>query len=293
MQVYRTLLKHMTDEQRFATCARLTQHVLGAVVDGVMPLAGGDADGAGGGGGGGGAVITPHRGAAAAAGAPGTIEDLLVDVFAILGCPEARLAKRGGGGGGDADAEELEAAGAAAAGKAAVAVAKAKVMSALTRRNTMENVVPVLIALKHQLAAARSPLMGRLMQYLKLLFTEYKDDVADMLAADKQLAEEVAYDLRLYDAAQRDAAAAAAAALQVPATAAPAAAAAAAGGGGTPAAKTPDVKRARRPANDETPFSPPTRGSLAAAAAVSGKVRCVRAARVCCGCFCVYVRAYM
>jgi len=36
--IYKLLLQHMTDEQKLNITAKLCQDVLGAVVDGIMPL---------------------------------------------------------------------------------------------------------------------------------------------------------------------------------------------------------------------------------------------------------------
>lgn len=155
-----------------------------------------------------------------------SIDDLVAEVFTVLSCPEIRVASAARRRSADAAAEA-----AAADPVDAMAAAKGRMLSKLARKNTMENVVPVLIALKNMLQAARSPLLGALMQYLKHVFSEYRDDlkgttvvprlslavgmtvtlwllclaclVPEMLAADRQLEQEVEYDLRMYEEQQK------------------------------------------------------------------------------------------
>ena len=55
----------------------------------------------------------------------------------------------------------------------------------------MENVVPTLIELRTLFAEKRSPLTGALMATLRVLLKDYKSEISDLLACDKQLAKEV------------------------------------------------------------------------------------------------------
>ena len=199
MHIYRTMLRHMTDEQRFTASARVVHDILGGVVDGVVKLPAVSAStmasapstaamlatpGA--------LFATPGRGGADAG---GSVAELLREAFAVLSCSEIRLSARARRGATEADASGLD----VTPAQAALAAAKGKVMSKLHRKNTVENVVPVLIALKGQLQKGRSPLLGPLMRFMKTLFSDYKQDVSDMLAADPQLAQEVEYDLRRFE----------------------------------------------------------------------------------------------
>ena len=72
-------------------------------------------------------------------------------------------------------------------------------LSKLTQKHVLQNVVPIVIGLKHMLEQSRSPLMRNMMMYMKTLFHDYRHELADMLAADQRLAKEVEYDLRKYD----------------------------------------------------------------------------------------------
>ena len=47
----------------------------------------------------------------------------------------------------------------------------------MVKKNVIENMVPIIIALKHKLETARSPLLKELMIYLKDLMKDYKNEV--------------------------------------------------------------------------------------------------------------------
>lgn len=68
--------------------------------------------------------------------------------------------------------------------------------------------IPVVIALKNKLEAARSPLLRSLLMFLRELMRDYKAEVKDMLSADKKLASEVAFDLRRLEREEEEEAAA-------------------------------------------------------------------------------------
>lgn len=73
--------------------------------------------------------------------------------------------------------------------------------------NLVENVIPVVIALKKKLEAAQSPLLRWLLMFLRDLMRDYKAEAKDMLAADKKLAMEMAFDLRRLESEEKVAAA--------------------------------------------------------------------------------------
>ncbi|KAK8371961.1 hypothetical protein O3P69_011980 [Scylla paramamosain] len=72
----------------------------------------------------------------------------------------------------------------------------------VVKQNVIENIVPILIAVKHKLEEQRSPLMKHLLLYLKELMKDYKNEVREILAGDKQLAKEIEFDLRRFDKEQ-------------------------------------------------------------------------------------------
>jgi len=73
----------------------------------------------------------------------------------------------------------------------------------IQRKNVIENIVPVVIELKSKLEQMRSPLLRFLMGYLKELVSDYKDEIADILATDLQLAKEIEYDMRKFGEQQQ------------------------------------------------------------------------------------------
>jgi hypothetical protein len=100
---------------------------------------------------------------------------------------------------GDEDVEEDAAA-------TAMADARGKLVSSIMKKNLMENVVPTLIELRALLTDKRSPLAGTLMATLRVLLKDYKSEIADLLACDKQLARELLYDIQQSEAAEKAAA---------------------------------------------------------------------------------------
>jgi hypothetical protein len=130
---------------------------------------------------------------------PGTTEALVAEALAILSSKDIRMSAQAGGrgaggraAGGDAD-EDAAAADADDGGEAAasggaggavdlgvvasLAAAKSRLLAKLARKQVIENVVPICMGVKQLVAAARSPLLGPLMAYIRSLFNDYGDDV--------------------------------------------------------------------------------------------------------------------
>merc|ERR1711862_677495 len=80
-----------------------------------------------------------------------------------------------------------------------VAAAKKKIISQVVKKNVIENIIPIVIALKHKLEKFRSPLLDDLMTYLREVMKDYKNEVKEILAADKQLATEIQFDLKKWE----------------------------------------------------------------------------------------------
>merc|ERR1719192_3171151 len=167
-KLYLFMLESMSDEQRFQTTYRLCQDVLGGVVEGTLP------------------VNTASL-------------PLLRDTFACLSSDQIKLQSLKTRAGGEDEPETEQ----EMAGKVLEA-AKKKLISDTVKKNVMENIVPIIIALKHKLAAAKSPLLQDLFLYLRKLMVDYKNEVQDILAADRQLAAEVEFDLRRFEQEQRE-----------------------------------------------------------------------------------------
>ncbi|MCJ8749257.1 hypothetical protein PDJAM_G00174220 [Pangasius djambal] len=159
-RIYRFLLKHFTDEQRFNITTRISQDVLACFVDSELPL---DSEGA----------------------------ELLADVFDVLSLKEIKLTAMSGPSPSD-DAPEDEMA-------VAKAVLQKKLVSQVQKKNFVENVIPMAIALKNMLEEKRSPVLKHLMAYLQVTMQDYRSEVKELFAADEQLAAEVEYNLKMFE----------------------------------------------------------------------------------------------
>ncbi|KAK7500453.1 hypothetical protein BaRGS_00008360, partial [Batillaria attramentaria] len=161
LKLYRFMLEHMEDEHRFNLTAKISQEVLGAFVDGILPF---DEDS----------------------------HNLLQDTLAILSSKEIKLASLRSKPM-EEPTDEMELA------NAAMATVKKTLITQVVKRHVMENVIPVVLSLKRMMEKERSPLVKDLMAFLRELFKDYRNEVKEILAADKQLACEVEYDLRQFD----------------------------------------------------------------------------------------------
>lgn len=164
-QVYATLLAAMPDELRLTVYSKLASDVLGAVAEGTIALS----------------VAASATGPAEL----GTTELLLTEVLQLLSTPPLRVqTKRGAAGAASAAADDDDEAdgngGAegAAALQATIAAAKSRLVAKLMKRQIAEQVLPVVLGLRQVLQAARSPVMGALLGYVKTLFEDYGEEIS-------------------------------------------------------------------------------------------------------------------
>jgi len=165
--VYKVLLKSMADEHKFILAGKIAQDVLDPLVDGVLPLQ--------------------------------ETKEVLRDVLWVLGSKEICLsASKGKTSDEDGDQDGHHDGGATSGAPAAnaAAIAKGKFIGKIARKNLVENVVPIMIALKAILERQHSPLVGKLMVCLREVLSQYKSEAADLFAADPRLASEIEYDMR-------------------------------------------------------------------------------------------------
>lgn len=157
MSIYTMFLEHMSDDEKFNLTSKLCLEVLGGVVEGKMALQ--------------------------------QAQHVLSDALSILTSKEIKL---GATTAKDEDIDEDENPEAQK-----LADAKGKILSKLVKKNVMENIVPIVLELKQLLETNRSPLLGNLIEYLKDLMKEYKDEVEEILV-DKKLIKELEYELRQF-----------------------------------------------------------------------------------------------
>ncbi|KAG2398440.1 hypothetical protein LR48_Vigan468s009100 [Vigna angularis] len=162
MHIYVSLLKQMAPEHLLATFAKLCAEILAAASDGMLNIE--DA----------------------------TAQSVLEDAFGILGCKEIRIPSTRASSE-SADIEEEGDNGSAARGKAVTQAVK---------KSLIQNTVPIFIELKRLLETKNSPLIGSLMECLRIILKDYKNEIDDILVADKQLQKELIYDIKKYEAAK-------------------------------------------------------------------------------------------
>ncbi|XP_062864703.1 condensin-2 complex subunit D3 [Trichomycterus rosablanca] len=158
-RIYRFLLKNLTDEQRFKITTRICQDVLTCFVESELPL---DSEGA----------------------------ELLADVFDVLSLKEIKLvAMSGPAANSDIPDDEM----------AVKTALQKKLVSQVQKKNFVENVIPIIIALKNLLEEQRSPVLKHLMSYLQVTMQDYRSEVKELFAADEQLAAEVEHELKMFE----------------------------------------------------------------------------------------------
>lgn len=120
------------------------------------------------------------------------MEAVLKDSLEILASKEIKITSRSSAN------EESD-----VSGNSAAAVAKASLISKIVKKNTVENLVPVVIGLKIHLEKIRSPIMRQLMFYLRELVCDYKEEISDIMTADRQLGNEIMFDLQKFEDSTR------------------------------------------------------------------------------------------
>lgn len=124
------------------------------------------------------------------------VDHLLRDTFSILSSKFLRIRSRRSNDPNEEDPEDCTAA-------ESMANVKKKLLSKISHKNAMQNAIPILIALKSRFEKAHSPLLGEVTNYFQVLFKHNRSDIESALREDRQLAQEVGYDLRLLDNATR------------------------------------------------------------------------------------------
>ncbi|EXB74769.1 hypothetical protein L484_023511 [Morus notabilis] len=166
MHIYVSLLKQMAPEHLLATFAKLCAEILAAASDGALNID--DVTG----------------------------RSVLQDTFQILACKEIRLPSSRGS---SSDYADIDEDGDAAASTAA---ARGRAITQAVKKGLIQNTIPIFIELKRLLEGKNSPLIGTLMECLRVLLKDYKNEIDEMLIADKQLQKELMYDMQKYEVAK-------------------------------------------------------------------------------------------
>ncbi|XP_066895458.1 condensin-2 complex subunit D3 isoform X3 [Kogia breviceps] len=163
MKIYKFLLEHFTDEQRFNITSKICLSILACFADGVLPL---DME----------------------------ASELLSDAFEVLSSKEIKLlAMRA-----KLDKDQLMEEEDLALANVVMQEAQKKLISQVQKRNFIENIIPIIISLKSVLEKNKIPALRELMHYLREVMQDYRDEIKDFFAVDKQLASELEYDMKRY-----------------------------------------------------------------------------------------------
>lgn len=163
MKIYKFLLEHFTDEQRFHITSKICLDILACFADGVLPL---DAE----------------------------ASELLSDAFEVLSSKEIKLLAMRSKPDKDLLMEEDD----VALANVVMQEAQKKLISQVQKRNFIENIIPIIISLKTVLEKNKVPALRELMNYLREVMQDYRDEINDFFAVDKQLASELEYDMKKY-----------------------------------------------------------------------------------------------
>lgn len=117
------------------------------------------------------------------------------DAFRILTCKEIRLPSNRVS---TSDSAEMDEEG-TDGGAASTAAARGRAITQAVKKGLIQNTIPIFIELKRLLENKNSPLIGSLMDCLRMLLKDYKNEIEEILVADKQLQKELIYDMQKYD----------------------------------------------------------------------------------------------
>ena len=160
-KIYSLLLQHMSPEHRLATAAKLVTEVLTPVTEDILPLQ------------------EPPCG------------EVLVDALWILSSQDMKLHSIG-----KVHVAEDDDIGLSNGVTCILRGAKRRLVSSLAKKNLLEHVVPAVIKLKRLLEARQSPYLGKLTMAILSILKDYQAELDDILATDKQLARELAFEFR-------------------------------------------------------------------------------------------------
>ncbi|KAK1422460.1 hypothetical protein QVD17_25595 [Tagetes erecta] len=170
MHIYVSLLKQMAPEHLLATFAKVCAEILASASDGMLKIE------------------------------DVTSQSVLQDAFQILSCKEIKIPTNKSS---STESSELEE-------DVAENAIKGRVITQAVKKSLIQNTIPIFIELKRILESKNSPLTGSLMDCLRILLKDYKNEIDEMLVADKQLQKELIYDMQKYEAQKARSTAAAA-----------------------------------------------------------------------------------
>ncbi|GLH02075.1 Condensin-2 complex subunit D3 [Gryllus bimaculatus] len=165
--LYRFMCEHMSDEHRMQAVHKICVDILGGVSNETVSL--------------------DEKG-----------ESVLHDAFFVLSCEEICLHSL------RTQSEEEPATDDAERVTAAVNTAKKNIISQCVKKQVVEIIIPIIVQLKGKLQAIMSPLLTNLMSYLRGLLKDYKNEIEEIFAEDKTMAEEILFDMKRFEEEEKN-----------------------------------------------------------------------------------------
>ncbi|XP_059488904.1 condensin-2 complex subunit D3-like [Neocloeon triangulifer] len=157
MIVYSFMLEHMSDDHRFDSMHRICTQILGGFIEGNFLL--------------------------------GKHDHILEDALSALRCEHIRLRCMN-------VASDAEVTDADEAFNKLYEQTKKIYVAHEVKKKIVESIVPIIRSLRIMLQKERSPLANELMQFLRDLMKDFKSEIDEIFAGDRQLVEEIAFDIR-------------------------------------------------------------------------------------------------
>lgn len=188
MHMYNLMIQNLSDEEKISVTARITKEVLGSALENGNDLNR--------------VCITSgeflHIDESTTM---GSALNVLKDALAILSNPSMKVGKVGQSS--TPVDEEIEDNSESVNPKKKVQAAKGRLLSIISRKHLIENILPILCKLKSVLQKSHSTLLKDLMIFLVTVFRQYNKEVKDFLANDPALLQELEYDARQYHKSKR------------------------------------------------------------------------------------------
>lgn len=154
MNIYSMFLKNMTEIQKFQLITKICQKIFTAFLDERTKSSIS-------------LKLTPET------------SEILHDAISVLSSSEIKIKKKSG----QVENEQDE----------AVSTAKDMFVSAIMRKTAVEQILPLIIELKHLLELKHSPLLKDLWSFLSVLLKDYRTEMDDIAVASPQLAKEIEF----------------------------------------------------------------------------------------------------
>lgn len=166
MEIYRVYLEHIPDFFKLKLTFDMSKEIISAVVDKQLPLK--------------------------------EAEDVLFDALCVLSSKEIKIKASSIAKNENEEEEDIK------EDQKKITSANTKLINQIVKKNVIENIIPSVVELKHLLAKSRSPLLKNLLDYLKEILKDYKEEIKEILECDRQLAVELEYEMNKVETDKRN-----------------------------------------------------------------------------------------